>query len=465
MNLFKKFKRYHKNFFHHTCNRLKSEKKIVQHFKRDLKCRNDYANLFDYFQISRNGKSTCEGTRYPRYDFISKNGCDMDAIEGVSRYLPYLAVNLLNMSELDERYSIYLHDFLKIISTGTNNKSKYYWGNPEDFDQLICEMADIALSVWILRERVWHLFNVHEQNNLFEWLSLGLCKKVVDNNWLLFKFLIQVILKDLGFDVSISNEIINKTKSWYVGDGWFKDGQHGEVDYYSCWGFVYSLFWISEIDKTIEPEFIKDVLLSASATYLFIVNQNGIPPLYGRSIPYRMAACCPVLASLVVSNDADSMDKASWILHKTYSHFSQNNSITNGSISSGFYEDNLVFVDNYSGPNSSLWSLRPIILAEYLYNKKLDVFNRPGCEMKLANPNVHHFCNNNLIIAIDEENVVRVSNKTLRKKGYRNDSLTSIKVFIKKILIFIFYQRIERTVIYRENFENSFSSENGFYKI
>ena len=48
-----------------------------------------------------------------------------------------------------------------------------YWGDIGHLDQRIVESADIALAIWMSRERVFHKMTAAEQEQIIAWLGTG----------------------------------------------------------------------------------------------------------------------------------------------------------------------------------------------------------------------------------------------------------------------------------------------------
>ncbi|EME0158839.1 DUF2264 domain-containing protein [Vibrio vulnificus] len=451
----KKLKSFHRNklrLFNHFSNENQLDKKFNS--------RRDFLELFSYLHQNRRERLKLRGTRLPNDSFVSKNGKDIDAIEGVTRYLPYWTAYALNMGSQERGFN--LKEIFNIISEGTNKFGNNYWGDPDDYDQILCEASDVAISLWMLKEEINNYLTIDEKKRIVDWLSLVISKEYYNNNWILFKITVEIFLKSIHVDVSISYDKYLELKSWYADDGWFHDGPGGEIDYYSCWGFSYGLFWINEMDPKFDPDFIKSSILSLARSYLKLVDNRGIPPFFGRSISYRMSALTPLVCA--TNFEYDISELAHDVLCKTFTHFSQHGAFQNNSITSGYYETDLRFVDNYSGPNSSLWSLRGILICEYLYGKGIDIYSKEGKRLSdlLERDISTSLCNNLLTIKSDGKYSF-LENKTLKYKGYSNSKIVAIKVKIKCVIDYLLYFRRDRQVKYRENFEIKFSSSNEFY--
>ncbi|CAH6809718.1 conserved hypothetical protein [Vibrio chagasii] len=451
-NLLNKVRKYYSNYSQYKRDR----KRTPTHYFKKFNNHKDYVDLFKYFENERKDKYILGGTRVCDPEITSANGFDMDAIEGVSRYLPYLAVNILSMDNEIERLEK-CKQFIDIIKLGTDHTSSNYWGDPLDYDQLVCESADIALSVWILRDFVWE--DIKNKSHLVDWLMQCQSKNVSNNNWYLFKLIIQSVLNDLGEDCLIEVKLLEEVLGWEVQDGWFTDGKDGDIDLYTCWAINYSLFWI----HLIQPDLFRDEILSIleknAKSIIHLFDRNGQMPLFGRSVCYRLSVTVPLLTWAYLSNDEYDISVASYILSKNLNFYSESKVFYSGRITYGVYDDNIDFVDDYSGPFSSLWSLRSIIVAQYCFTKGINLL-QVDADFKIQLPiesNRKHFL-------LDENNYcgdyVSIKNPNLN----RNIKKESNRSMLRRYFFRLSKLRLERKVLHRDDYEEIFSSKNEFYK-
>ena len=125
-------------------------------------------------------------------------------------------------------------------------------------------------------------------------------------NWLLFSAVIESFLAKAGadFDEYRVNSAIRKTDEWYVGDGWYADGPDFAFDYYSS--YVFHPMYLETL-KAMEdanaqnridyPAYYKKGLKRAQKHSIVLerfISPEGTFPVFGRSIPYRMAALQPL---------------------------------------------------------------------------------------------------------------------------------------------------------------------------
>ncbi|GHA53125.1 DUF2264 domain-containing protein [Photobacterium aphoticum] len=308
-----------------------------------------------------------------------------DAMEGCSRVLPTLAAWLSQQQEdspmlqgitgkpLD--VTSWIH---KAFLAGTDPQHPGYWGTLHDYDQRTCESADLALALWLSRKQVWDTYNTTQQRQIIDWFKQVNHCQTVDNNWHLFPLTVQLVVKALTGEDHVEHVRYERTKAFYVGDGWFRDGAKGNYDYYNAWGFFYSLYWLDCIDPAFDPEFIRTSLNAFSERFRYFFTPQGLP-LFGRSACYRLAAASPLLATLAVNHNAPRCDDAATsrlsigetkrAFRVSLDYFIANGALKNGAPTQGVFSDDPRLVDNYSGPASSFWSLRALNIALFCGDK------------------------------------------------------------------------------------------------
>ncbi len=292
-----------------------------------------------------------------------------DAMEGVSRVFPTLAAWLhangkekTVISGLNDQPIDIAQILRQAFLAGTNAGHKGYWGKLLDYDQRICESADLALALWLSKEWVWDTFTITEQQQVITWFKQVNHCQTVDNNWHLFPLTVQLVVKALTAEDTIDHDRYLRVKEFYVGEGWFRDGAKGNYDYYNAWGFFNSLYWLDQINPEFDPDFIRQSLADFVAKFRYFFTPEGVP-FFGRSACYRLAASAPLLAAVDQGSDAIAVGEARRAFHCNLRYFISNGAFVNGAPTQGLFDDDVRLVDNYSGPASSFWSLRALNIA------------------------------------------------------------------------------------------------------
>lgn len=182
----------------------------------------------------------------------STHGAAIDAMEGFCRTLPMIGAWIRSgRPAVIQGPTGQPVDLLQVVRqgvlAGTDRKATGYWGDVEHGDQRIVEAADVALSLWLLRDHLWPILSSPEKDRIATWLGSVNGKQIPDNNWHVFPVLVNEVLASLGCesDRSLSLEHYRALRSFYLGNGWFSDGPDGEVDYYNAWGIHYALFGLA----------------------------------------------------------------------------------------------------------------------------------------------------------------------------------------------------------------------------
>lgn len=293
----------------------------------------------------------------------SEQGRDSDAIEACARTLPLLAVWLnyrqrrcASLTADDEKIRRALS---QALLQGTDNSHKTCWGKITDYDQRICEAADIALALWLSRDYVWRDYTQPQRQQIISWLAQINHCRTVDNNWHLFIILCQQIIRALSGAGETDPQRYSRIKQFYTGAGWFRDGANGNYDYYNSWAFHYSLFWLDQINPEFDRPFIRRVCAEFSQQFRYLFTPCGFP-FFGRSACYRLAAPSALMAQAIHSAKADGQTKR--IIHTLHEFFIRRGAISAGLCSQGLFKTQPALLDGYSGSGSSLWSLRTLIL-------------------------------------------------------------------------------------------------------
>ncbi len=125
-------------------------------------------------------------------------------------------------------------------------------------------------------------------------------------NWLLFSSTIESLLAKVGaeYDEYRINSAIRKVEEWYAGDGWYADGPEFAFDYYSSYVFhpMYLETLVTMRDAgaytRIHYGNYYDRALKRAQKYSIVlermISPEGTFPVFGRSIPYRMATMQPL---------------------------------------------------------------------------------------------------------------------------------------------------------------------------
>ena len=172
--------------------------------------------------------------------------------------------------------------------------------------QPLVDAAYIAESFLRAYDQLWKPLDETTKKRYIEEFTLLRRVDPPYTNWLLFSSIIESFLAKAGapYDAYRVNSACRKMEEWYVGDGWYSDGPVFAFDYYSSYVFHpmyletlqamkdakaytrihYGQYYTRALERCQKFSIVLERLISPEGTF----------PVFGRSIPYRMAAMQPL---------------------------------------------------------------------------------------------------------------------------------------------------------------------------
>lgn len=253
--------------------------------------------------------------------------------------------------------------YIEGITNGTNPDCDEYFGDCRDKDQRFVEMAAFAYGLLFCPKILWEPLADNAKASLCGWLYQINIHEVCDSNWIFFRILVNSALKKLGRKYSSERlkSDLKRIDEFYISDGWYRDGEKGQKDYYISFAFhFYGLIYAKAMseDKEYSEKFKKRACEFAK-TFIYWFADNGEALPYGRSLTYRFAqiafwsACVftktypfppGVIKGIIVRNlelwaQSDMFD---------YSHL----------LTVGYKYQNQIMAENYNAYGSPYWSLK-----------------------------------------------------------------------------------------------------------
>jgi hypothetical protein len=324
--------------------------------------------LVDYFWRTHERALDARGTLADYPGWPSIYGARNDAIEGVTRLLPLWAAQLaspLGVTDTRQRRDV-AAALRRALVHGTDPAHPGYWGDIGDRSTLICEAADVALAAWLARATLWPALTGDDRARVLAWLQQAVGRATADNNWHLFVAFTDAVVAALDPSHRFtSGDRLARIASFARADGCFVDGPTGHVDFYNAWCFHYLLYWLGEIDAKLLDPALEGSLAAFCHWYQWLFTRAGSLPLFGRSLCYRFAASAPLLSCAVRHPEAVPAGVALGAFCSTWRYFVGEGGLRGGRPTQGVFGEDQRWLDPYSGPASSLWGTRSLVMLLY----------------------------------------------------------------------------------------------------
>ena len=120
------------------------------------------------------------------------------------------------------------------LANGTDPDHPEYWGQVNATDQRMVELAAIGFTMRLLPHLVWEPLPQKAKDNLAAYLKHARQFNYADNNWKFFRILVDLGLEECGveFDRSLTQKYLEEIDGFYIGDGWYRDGNIRRIDHY-----------------------------------------------------------------------------------------------------------------------------------------------------------------------------------------------------------------------------------------
>ena len=263
------------------------------------------------------------------------------------------------------------HSIAEGLANGTDPDHPEYWGEVSVTDQRMVEMAAIGFTLRIVPHLVWDPLRRARQGNVAAYLKHVRQFDYADNNWKFFRILVDLGLEEVGveFDRSLTEQYLEELDGFYLGDGWYRDGNVRRIDHYipfamHFYGLIYAK--LAKGDQARAARYRERAQLSPATSATGIDDEGGALA-FGRSLTYRFA-CAGIWAALAFAD----LEALPWGeikgLYLRHLRWWARHPIADrdGVLSVGYGYPNLLMSESYNSAGSPYWALKaflPLALA------------------------------------------------------------------------------------------------------
>lgn len=258
------------------------------------------------------------------------------------------------------------------LANGTDPGHPEYWGTVKTTDQRMVELAAIGFTLRMLPDLVWAPLPQRAKDNLAAYLIEARRHGYADNNWKFFRILVDLGLDACGvkFDRSYTERYLEELDGFYLGEGWYRDGNVRRIDHYipfamHFYGLIYARLAKGDEDRVAAYK-ERAKLFAKDIQHWF--DEDGGTLAFGRSLTYRFA--CGGFWGALAFADVEGLPwgvvKGHFLRHLRW-WSRQPIAHGNGVLSIGYGYPNLFMSESYNSAGSPYWALKaflPLALPE-----------------------------------------------------------------------------------------------------
>ncbi|QDY69218.1 DUF2264 domain-containing protein [Qingshengfaniella alkalisoli] len=178
-------------------------------------------------------------------------------------------------------------------ANGTDPEHPEFWGNYDGVDQRQVESAAIGFGLIFAKEQIWDPLTDKQKENVANWLKFCQTRPVANNNWHFFHVLGSLGLESVGVehDLSVRENALDTLESFYIGEGWYADGEARRFDHYIPFAMHFYGLIYSKIAKGDEErcDRFRDRARQFAQEFKHWFDEDGASLAFGRSMTYRFA--------------------------------------------------------------------------------------------------------------------------------------------------------------------------------
>jgi hypothetical protein len=288
-----------------------------------------------------------------------------DLLEGFARTFLLAALRLAGAAGDPEQVPTGLVDwYARALDAGTDPESGERWPRLTDHSQATVEATGVALALHLTRPWIWGRLPQTVRDNTAAWLSGSAHSYGADNNHVLFAATIQAFLASAGYphDGAGIEGTLARIEDWYVGDGWYSDGEGRRFDHYNAWTFhLYPFFildMLAEPEATGRREVYRNRLAQFVRGYGHLFGADGAPLIQGRSLIYRWGVAAPFWMAQREGVTTVSPGRARRLASGTLKYFLTGGAAPDGVPTLGWHGADSSILQSYNAPGSPQWAAK-----------------------------------------------------------------------------------------------------------
>lgn len=279
-------------------------------------------------------------------------------LEGFARTFLLAAIRIAGD---DGRDRALIERYRKALDAGVDPNGPETWPALTDHSGPTVEAAAIAVGLQIARPWLWDGLDRRTRTRMIDWFSGEKGCWCADNNHVLLGATIAAFVESAGGEVRRGevDQALDRMEDWYVGDGWYSDGEGRRFDHYNAWTFHFYPFFICQLAgarldgrRAVYRERLRMFL----GGYQHLFGADGAPLIQGRSLTYRWGVAAPFWMAHLEGVDALSAGRTRRLCSGVVKYFLDAGVGADGTLGLGWFGDDGGILQSYNVAGSPHWA-------------------------------------------------------------------------------------------------------------
>jgi hypothetical protein len=250
------------------------------------------------------------------------------------------------------------------LAHGCDPAHREFWGWPGSVDQRLVELAAIGFALRLVPEKLWEPLDTRARALVIDYLRKGHACEFADNNWKFFRLMIGMGLSSVGadYDRALDERYAEELEAFYLGDGWYSDGNLRRADHYIPFAFHFygPLLAALQAPKYAAAYRERARLIAPDVARWFA--DDGPALVFGRSMTYRFAIAGFWGALAFVGEEALPWGRMKGFYLRNLRWWAQQPMAErDGILPVGYGYPNLHMCESYNSPQSPYWAFKAFL--------------------------------------------------------------------------------------------------------
>ena len=284
-----------------------------------------------------------------------------DRLEGFARSFLLAAIRIAGSGGEPQAWCAH---YREAVAAGVTAGHEDAWPPQTDHGPVTVEATAIAVGLHLTRPWIWDELSSDVREQLLDWLEGE--RYSADNNHVLFGALCQAYCLREGRDVDPAPiwAALDRIEEWYVGDGWYTDGDGRRFDHYNAWTFHLYPFWLLDlldpdgVATAARRELYRQRLRTFCEGYRHLFAADGSMVGMGRSLIYRFGVLGPFWMAELEGCSPLPPGRTGALASRTVDHFLTRGAVHDKMLNLGWHGPHTSVLQTYNTAGSPLWAAK-----------------------------------------------------------------------------------------------------------